>query len=31
MRITRIGVQNFKGVGNSQTIELKPITRGFID
>ena len=28
MRITRIGVQNFKGVGNSQTIELKPITRG---
>ena len=26
MRMTRIGVQNFKGVGNSQTIELKPIT-----
>ena len=28
MRMTRIGVQNFKGVGNSQTIELQPITRG---
>ena len=26
MRMTRIGVQNFKGVGNSQTIELQPIT-----
>ena len=26
MRMTRIGVQNSKGVGNIQTIELQPIT-----